>query len=217
MDILELYEDRAIEALHVLRSLSSAPEFDGYVVEDLLVKGTGGQRRVRFDQASSWWQRIRVKGKKSGALEFEAVTQTARAPARLLPTQRGLVDGFVERAIETTATDPKLGHTLFELLVPNDFKPYAPDRRKLALMLNPAAAAIPWELMHDGFDRAAEPHGGGERHDPPAAAADERAHVLRSPSNTALVIGNPMVEDPRFPSLLGAAEEAARGRGPPER
>ena len=90
---------------------------------------------------SSWWQRIRVKGKKSGALEFEAVTQTARAPARLLPTQRGLVDGFVAARLETTANDPKLGHTLFELLVPNDFKPYAPDRRKLALMLNPAAAA----------------------------------------------------------------------------
>jgi hypothetical protein len=37
---------------------------------------------------------------------------------------------------------------------------------------------------------------------------NERAHVLRSPSNTALVIGNPKVSDPRFPPLPGAAEEA---------
>ncbi len=213
LDILELYEDRAIEALHVLRSLSSAPEFDDYVVEELLAKGPGGQRRVRFEQASSWWQRIRVKGKKSGVLEFEAVTQTARAPARLLPTQRGLVDGFIDRAIETTASDLKLGHTLFELLVPNDFKPYAPDRRKLALMLNPAAAAIPWELMHDGFDRSAEPMAVASGMIRQLLLSDERAHVLRSPNNTALVVGNPKVDDRRFPSLSGAAEEASRVAG----
>ena len=34
--------------------------------------------------------------------------------------------------------------------------------------------------------------------------------MLRSPANTALVIGNPKVDDPRFPSLPGAAEEASR-------
>ena len=171
LDILELYEDRAIEAQHVLGSLSSAPEFDGFVVEELLVKGDEGQRRVRFDQAPGWWQRIRVTSEESGALQFEAVTQTARAPARLRPTQRGLVDGFVQRAIETTASDLKLGHTLFELLVPYDFKPYAPQRRKLALMLNPEAAAIPWELMSRRVRSIGGAVGRCERHGPAAPAA----------------------------------------------
>ena len=68
-------------------------------------------------------------------LEFEALTQ-AGALARLRLTQRRLVDGFVEQAIEATANDRRVGKTLFELLVPNDFKPYAPDQNKLALMLN---------------------------------------------------------------------------------
>lgn len=213
LDILELYEDRAIEALHLLRSLGSAPEFASYVVEELLTKGAGEQRRVRFDQAPGWWQRIRVKGKKNGALEFEAVTQSARAPARLIPTQRDLVDAFVQQAIETTASNLKLGHTLFELLVPYDFKPYAPDRRKLALMLNPAAAAIPWELMHDGFDRSAEPMSVASGMIRQLLLTDERAQVQRAPGNTALVIGNPKVDDPRFPSLGGAAEEATRVAG----
>ncbi len=208
VDILELYEDRAIEALHKLRAFSQSPEFDGFEIQESLVRGSGGRRRVRFDGEPGWWQRIRVTGNKSGALSFEAVTQTARAPARLLPTQRGLVDRFVEQAIASTARNLSIGHTLFELLVPHDFKGYAPDRRKVALMLNPRAAAIPWELMHDGFDRSAEPMsvaGGMIRQ---LLLDDERADVLRAPAKTALVVGNPIVQDRRFPPLPGAADEA---------
>jgi triacylglycerol esterase/lipase EstA (alpha/beta hydrolase family) len=209
VEIFELYEDRAIEGLHALRVLTQAPEFDAYVVDELLVRGEEWQRRVRFAQSQGWWQRIRVVSEVDDALKFEAVTQTARAPSRLRPTQRGLVDGFVQQALETTANDPKLGQTLFELLVPNDFKPYAPDRRKLALMLNEGAAAIPWELIRDGFDRSAEPLSVSSGMIRQLLLGDERSQVFRATSNTALVIGNPIVSDERFPSLSGAAAEAA--------
>ena len=213
LDIVELYEDRAIEAAYALRKLTQAPEFADYVSEPLLVEGSGGLRRARYEQGGGWWQRIRITSNPEGELKFEAITQTARAPARLRPTQRSLVDGFVQQAIETTGSDARLGHTLFELLVPNDFKPYAPDRQKLALMLNADAAAVPWELMHDGFDRAAEPlsvSGGMIRQ---LLDSDGRQQVLRAPENTALVIGNPLVGDERFPSLTGAAQEATTVAG----
>jgi pimeloyl-ACP methyl ester carboxylesterase/tetratricopeptide (TPR) repeat protein len=209
VEIFELYEDRAIEAVHRLRALSQSPEFEGFEIEEAMIRGPEGRRRVRFEAEPGWWQRIRVTVEADEALKFEALTQAARAPSRLLPTQRGLVDGFVERAIASTAANARVGYTLFELLVPNDFKTYAPDRRKLALMLDPKAAAIPWELLHDGFDRAAEPMsvaGGMIRQ---LLLTDERAQVLRSPTNTALVIGNPKVDDRRFKSLPGAAAEAA--------
>ena len=67
--------------------------------------------------------------------------------------------------------------------------------------------------MHDGFDRMAEPlsvSGGMIRQ---LLLPDERQHVLRSTGNTALVVGNPIVADPRFPSLAGAAAEAATVAG----
>ena len=209
VDIIELYEDRAIEAVYALRALTQAPEFADYVVEPLLVKGREGQRRARFGESGEWWQRVRVTGESDGALKFEAVTQSARAPARLLPTQRGLVDGFVKQAIETTGREVRLGQTLFELLVPNDFKSYAPDRQKLALMLNPAAAALPWELMQDGFDRTSEPLSVSSGMIRQLLVPDERGQVLRSTENTALVVGNPIVRDEHFPSLAGAKDEAA--------
>jgi tetratricopeptide (TPR) repeat protein len=208
VEIFELYEDRAIEAQHVLGAITATPEFDTFVVDPLLAEGDEGLRRVRFEQANGWWQRLRVTGEEDDTITFEALTQAARAPMRLMATQRGLVDRFVERALETTADDPRLGQTLFELLVPNDFKPYAPDRRKLALMLNPRAAAIPWELMRDGFDRSPEPLSVSTGMIRQLQVADERLQVLRAPSATALVIGNPIVSDQRFPSLAGAAAEA---------
>ena len=100
---------------------------------------------------------MRVTAKKMERSQFEALTQLARANDPLRPTQRRLVDGFVDQAIGTTGADPALGHTLFELLVPNSFKVYAPDRRRLVLVLNNEAAALPWELLHDGFDKGASP------------------------------------------------------------
>ncbi len=206
--IFELYEDRAVEALHTLLSMTQTPEFEAYAVEALLVKGAEGQRRVRFEQAIGWWQRVRVQSNDEGALEFEAVTQTARAPARLRPTQRGLVDSFVQEAVGTTANDQKLGQTLFELLVPNDFKRYAMDRRKLALMLNPGAAAIPWELIRDAFERNREPLSVSSGMIRQLLLPEERSHVQRAQSKTALVIGNPKVSDSRFVPLPGAEAEA---------
>ena len=207
IEILELYEDRAIEALHVLGKLTTSAEFDSFVLHELLVDGDEGQRRVRFEQADGWWQRLRIMGDKDG-LTFEALTQTARAPTRLRPTQRGLVDRFVQQAIETTTDAPRLGETLFELLVPNDFKIYAPERRKLALVLNPDSASIPWELMRDGYDRSPEPLAVSAAMIRQLRVENDTAQVLRAAAATALVIGNPHVSDPRFPPLTGASDEA---------
>lgn len=209
IEIFELYEDRAIEAVYALNALAGSPEFADYHVEPLLARGAEGQRRARYAVDAGWWQRLRIVRKGDGSLEFEAVTRTARIPATLLPTQRGLVNGFVERAVRTTRADARLGETLFELLVPNDLKSFAPDRQKLALMLDPSAAELPWELMQDGFDRMPEPLAVASGLVRQLLVDRQRAQVLRATENTALVVGNPIVRDARFPSLAGAREEAA--------
>jgi hypothetical protein len=209
VDIFELYEDRAIEGAHTLRSAGRAPEFDEFVVDDLLAVGAEGIRRARFDQSPGWWQRLRVIGDDKGALSFEALSQAARASARLSPLQRSLVDGFVDQAIWTTSHDAKLGQTLFELLVPHDFKAHAPERRKLALIMNPEAAAIPWELLQDPFDRTADPLSVCSGMVRQLLVPNERPNVLRAPGKTALVVGDPIVSDPAVARLPGAAAEAA--------
>jgi tetratricopeptide (TPR) repeat protein len=208
LDILELYEDRAIEATRLLREVSSLPEFDTFEIEPLLVAGNEGQRRARFGEESGWWQRVRLTGDEHGALEFEAVTHTARVKATLVSTQRQVVEGLVEQAIETTAYDAGLGHTLFEMLVPNEFKSYAAERRRMALLMNPEAAALPWELMQSRFEEGTEPLSVSTGMLRQLLVSDAREQPLRSPGKTALVIGNPVVSDTRFPSLDQAKVEA---------
>lgn len=161
VDIVELYEDRAIEAVHTLRNLAHSTEFIDFMIDELLVPGSGGQRRARFEVAQEWWQRIRVQVGDDGGLRFEALTQLARVLAYLLPTQRRAVDAFLKRVTATAAFEPELGFTLFEMLVPNAFKGYAPDRRNLVLVLDPRAAAIPWELLQDRYGRGSRRRGHG--------------------------------------------------------
>jgi CHAT domain/Tetratricopeptide Repeats-Sensor/Lecithin:cholesterol acyltransferase len=208
IDIIELYEDRAIEAVHALLNLARSAELPDFTIDELLIPGSGGQRRARFEVAQEWWQRIRVTVEDDDGLRFEALTQLARVPASLRPTQRRVVDTFLKRVTATAAFDPELGPTLFEMLVPNAFKSYAPDRRNLVLMLDPRAAAIPWELLHDRYGRGSRPLAVASGMVRQLLVDTVQSHVVRAPGATALVIGNPPVSDQRFPSLPGAAAEA---------
>jgi hypothetical protein len=123
--------------------------------------------------------------------------------------ERRAVQRFVEQALGDTRGDRVLGETLFEMLVPNDFKAYAPDRRKLVLIMDEQAAELPWELIQDRYQPEGRPLSVASgmvrqllvRNVTPGA-------VVRAATNTALVIGDPIVSDPRFPALQGAADEA---------
>jgi hypothetical protein len=95
------------------------------------------------------------------------------------------------------------------MLVPPDFKAYAPERQRLALMLDSEAAALPWELLRDAHDRGSRPlsvETGMVRQLLLGPALGSRRP--EASGNRVLVIGNPHVSDPRFRSLPGATAEA---------
>jgi hypothetical protein len=100
IDIVELYEDRAIQVAHaiglVLQSerLKSCFNFDGCVGV-----GEGGRRRASVGEDPSWWRRLRIQQGKGGGLQFTDLTDRARAEVSLVADQRDLVDRFVRRAV----------------------------------------------------------------------------------------------------------------------
>ena len=159
MNLLELFEDRAIQAARELRAFSRSSEFrSDFVFDEVIVPGKDGERRVTFDEMPGWWQRVRIAHQETtGELKFEALTDRARAEASLLPTQQLMVQGLLDRAIRSTATDLDLSATLFELLVPRALKEQAPDRRPLVLVVDETSAMLPWELLHDRWNTGARP------------------------------------------------------------
>jgi tetratricopeptide (TPR) repeat protein len=207
IEIVEIYSDRAIEAVHALRSLGRTSELEGLVINEFVTVRSGSRRRAYYDAPADWWQRIRVKSY-DGGLQIEPLTRVARIPAILEPTSRDEVEIFLKDATGTTALDPSIGYTLFEILVPRELKAYAPDRRRLLLMLDPKAAALPWELLHDRFEQRSRPLAVASSMIRQLIDDHERPPALRATAKTALVVGNPVVQDPRFPTLAGATAEA---------
>ncbi len=210
IEIIELWEDIAIQAARCLIRLQQAPEMKGLFSFDRMLKSRkGGQRRVCFEEAPNWWQRLQILGGGEGdvdrgILRFMATTRRARSEVRLLPTQKLLVDRFIEKAIRTTSNDQAISRTLFELLLPNELKEQAPNQDDTVFLLDEYSARYPWEILEDP-----------KCTDGPSAVQSGLLRQLASPifregaknalANTALVIGDP---ESSFVELPGAQREA---------
>ena len=218
IQFIELFEDMAIQATHALRIANAEADLSGKINARLTMETLeGARRRAFFDDAGNWWQRLQVVEQEDEALKFTFLTDRARAETTLQPTQRKLVEMFIERQIATTANDEAICVTLFELLVPNQLKQHAPEGRDLLLVLDAAAAAFPWELMQDGSSGASSPNAPGV--DPFQLRIALRAGLVRqlqtetfreavinATGANALVVGDPQSD---FPELVGAQQEAA--------
>ncbi len=206
VEFLELWEDRAIQAAHVLERVSLDSELGSYFDCRCQLRTLPGKKaRVTFDEPSGWYHRLQILGERNGALRFCALTGAARSEVALIKTQRGLVDRFVESSMRSPTADNELAKTLFELLMPNRLKEQAPNRQDLVLVLNEDSASYPWELMQDRW---------GDDKCPPAVAAGLlrqletqvfRERVQSVAKNSALVIGDPQSSAVPLP---GAQEEA---------
>ncbi|NND90790.1 MAG: CHAT domain-containing protein [Granulosicoccus sp.] len=212
VDIIEYWEDRAIQAVRALINLSASNELaEHFEFNRQVVEGQDGQRRASFDDHAGWWQRMRISTEEGGALKFETLTERARVESYLQATQRRLVDRFLSRAAASPVNDPEIGKTLFELLMPNHLKEYAPDRRNLILMLNDRSAAYPWELLQDGADKDGRPLAVESGIIRQLISGTFRAQPLMTQDPTALVVGDPVADSAThdsFPPLPGAAAEA---------
>lgn len=156
IDIIELWQDRAIQAVESFCNLQQDSDLQGrFTFDSFLTVATGGRKRASFEESPGWWHRLQILGDSDesrgaqGTLRFTSTTKRARNEVRLLATQRVLVDRFVEQAIRTTQDNRQVSQALFELLLPNELKEAAPDQDGIVLLLDEDAARYPWELLED--------------------------------------------------------------------
>lgn len=213
IEILELYKDRAVEAARELQRASGEAGLAGlFEVGEEVRRVPGGRRRVFADAEASWWRRLQIRrSERDDSLVFTALTDRARAEQSLLAPQRALLDGYIAQAMRSTAWSRESAGTLFELLVPNRLKEYAPDERRLVLVIDQDAARYPWELLSDPL--------AGEGEQPIAVRTamirqliegQFRARPAMVTEAKALVIGDP---PSRFQRLLAAEREASQVAG----
>ena len=206
LEFIELFEDRAISAAHALPRLIKNPLLQGeFADEPGLTEMDGGMRRVNFDEPPGWYHRLQITSQPDDSLRFNALTARARAEVTLQPTQRTLVDQFIERAIKNPGHDPQTAATLFELLLPNPLKDQVSERYSVVLVVNEEAARYPWELLQDRRDSEGVPHAVRAGLIRQLESQEFRANPVAAAQLKALVIGDPHSQ---FVELPGAQAEA---------
>ena len=252
LEIVELYLDSAIAAMHALTDL--AAKITGSIeqigvrleVAHELGRGMGIRQRLDDSRAIAHWPRMIVTdaaggrdnfyGDSAGAprrsdeghkprqraaiaerLRFVHVGQRARAETIVQQRQPGLLESLIARQIQVQSYQPEFCRTLFQLMVPHEFKDAARQLARIVLVLDGYTANLPWELMlADQEPLAVRAHMIRQ-----LSSSTFRRRVRQSLGPLAYVVGNPSTENffEMFPhserpatdgldSLAGAEREA---------
>lgn len=173
LEIVEVYLDSAITATYAAREIAQTLNADKRLscrieVDPLLHQGEGMRQRLFDGRGSTYWPRLMItdadrnetdtpaqaaidapvpRRALADRLHYLYVGQRARAESVVQQRQPGLVETLVERQIMSMAYDPDFSRTLFQLLVPHDFKDAARQMQQMVFVLDGYTANFPWELM----------------------------------------------------------------------
>ncbi len=169
LDIVEIYLDSAITATYaahaIAKTMNANRRLDCRIEADpLLHQGEGVRLRLYQGRTGIYWPRMMITdadhddgdGTSAAAparpalaqrLRYLYVGQRARAESIVQQRQPGLVEKLVERQVMAMQYDPDFSRTLFQLLVPHDFKDAARQLQQMVLVLDSRTANYPWELM----------------------------------------------------------------------
>lgn len=214
---IELYEDRATEAL---RELLAAAEQQpaAFVVNPKIEMGTSplprpessSYRGADYDMVSAL-DGPRQDGESTIVFTIDA--RRARSEVRSSTSQLGLVRALISSAEADRRADRALGKTLFRMLVPAELDSFFGNSEAVVLEVDDGTAGIPWEFLSvedDDDDPHDVPwairaklirklHTAEFRENPRAAGQDAKL----------LVFGDPLCDDrSKYPSLEGAQREA---------
>lgn len=208
IELVELYLDTALGAARALDAVATRLNADtsrfGARVEAAgeLQHGNGIRPRLDAMSSSGYWPRLMVTDadqpegecvapdpKKKFAERLRFVYLGQRARAEKVDKQRQ--PGLIERLVEESITDPRyqkdFARTLFQTLVPHDFKEAARQMEKMLLVLDGYTANLPWEMMRDGDSPLAIRVAMVRQ----LASGRFRSRVRQTLEKTAYVIGNP--------------------------
>ena len=80
-------------------------------------------------------------------IRYVFLSERARAESVVQQRQPSLVEALVKNAIGRDTYDPDLSRTLFQLMVPLDFKAAARETEQMVLVVDGYTANLPWEML----------------------------------------------------------------------
>ncbi len=163
VEFVELYEDRCLQSLYILSRLENEADssINIRLPKKQYKKLLGSRIRIPLESEIDWWTRITVVMQQQHigtdaetALRFSCSTGSAREEERDLQTTPEIIDALVAEMSTNNNWNAGIAKTLFELLIPNDFKDEVKKQSNSMWILDHAAAAYPWELLQDSTGNA---------------------------------------------------------------
>ena len=170
LDLVEIYIDTAITATYAMQAVAKAMNDDKRIscrvnADATMHQGQGMRHRLLDGRGGGYWPRLMISdadrptepGTSSAAqsgpqkpaekLRYLYLGQRARAESVVQQRQPGLVEKLVESQVALGRYEADFSRTLFQLLIPNDFKDAARQMQQMVFVLDNSTANLPWELM----------------------------------------------------------------------
>jgi CHAT domain-containing protein len=215
VEIIEIFNDKALAILKTIQRLEvdDSKEFNVVFKEKGLNYKLGRLWRIPYDNANDWWTRISIchEMKLTDKTEFEEVIRMSIASngasekVEHMPANDKTLEILLKRMTQQNQYSPEIAKTMFELLIPYQFKEEVKRLSNVSWILDVASAEYPWEMIQEDVD--AVPlcvHTGMIRQ---LSTMQYRQKLARVTDKTALVVGDPIL-DKYMPQLPGAKREA---------
>lgn len=218
VEFLELFQDQALAAARTLRIMERQEENRTLFVrtERKIRETMGRQQRINTGYTPTWWSRITVRRyndndnvsavNKSG-LYFGISTDAARVEERSLLTAGTEILSMLKEASEDHQWSPEVAKTLFELLIPNDFKTLVKKQGNIIWQLDEHTANFPWELLQDNLE-SGKPLSVNSGMIRQLSSQNFRLQVKMATGNNALMIADPDLKG-KYYQLPNAATEGS--------
>jgi CHAT domain-containing protein len=220
LEFIELYEDKALSCLYSLTKIENNENssYNIRIANRKIREMFGAQKNLISTAISeAWWNRVSVNFKttkdiyKDGTVKevssivFNVSTGDAREEENELFSSTPLIDLFIEQMSTQNNWNATYAKTLFELMIPNEFKQNLKKKGSIVWVLDKDAASYPWELLQDSTSDA-KPlciNAGMIRQ---LATSNYRADIRRASSDLALIVADPVLGG-FLPQLKGAEIE----------
>ncbi len=212
VEFVNHYESLASQAYWALSRLKNSDNrFNFELVKGIERKEGAKKKRAFVDESEDWWHHFNVKsicdGDRITGFAYNSSSGLARVEEEEVHNGLEQVGILLEQMSRSAAWDKRLSKTLFELLIPNQFKDIIRNQNNILFKLDLKAAQFPWELFHD-FESDETPAAVNSGLIRQLLTSDYESSQLRSVSNKTLIIGDPIYNEELLPQLPAAKAEA---------
>lgn len=161
IEIVNYYESIASEAYFSLTRLHNTDNRVAFNYTKGIAQRPGAKKKKIFQDGNyDWWFNLHINSilgnlkedKEAGAVagfKYHASYGLARVEQEMVGIGLHKIDHLLNEMSVSSKWDARLSKSLFEMLIPNDFKNTFRNQNNLILKLDKFAAPIPWELLHD--------------------------------------------------------------------